>query len=368
MTIRILDGGMLTTVQDAGRPDWTHVGVPESGPADTWSFSIANLLAGNAPHAATLEMTLVGPTFAVTEPLTIAIAGADLGARIRGGRLLPPGRSHRLSSGDIVEVPGRPEVGAAVARAGASASASLTGARAYLAVAGGLDVAVVLGSRSTCPAGGFGGVEGRALTAGDEIAIGSSRGGFPRAAPVTEGRAGDATGGDRPELVWPLPDPPPPDVEPALRVLGSTLPGLDALAGPLWRVGIAADRIGIRLDPAGPDDGEGDREPDTTAGLGGEVVTHGVPWGAIQLPPDGRPIILGPDHQTTGGYTVVGVVISADLPILGQLRPGSPVRLVVTDRATAANAARARRNALLAGAVALHEAAGWDALVDAAGS
>jgi antagonist of KipI len=114
--------------------------------------------------------------------------------------------------------------------------------------------------------------------------------------------------------------------------------------------------VGIRLD--------GEPLPD---GIGGEVTTHAVPWGAIQVPSDGRPIILGADHQVTGGYRVVGVVISAELPILGQLRPGAPVRLAATDRATAIAALVARRDALVAGAAALRDAAAWDALIDAAG-
>jgi allophanate hydrolase subunit 2 len=123
-----------------------------------------------------------------------------------------------------------------------------------------------------------------------------------------------------------------------------------------WRVASAADRVGIRL--------EGDR---VAQAIGGETTTHGVPWGAIQVPPDGRPIVLGADHQTTGGYRVVGVVISADLPLLGQLRSGALVRLETTDRAAALVALEHRRAALVAGAAALHDAAGWGALIDSAG-
>jgi biotin-dependent carboxylase-like uncharacterized protein len=326
----VLDGGLLTTVQDAGRPDWTHLGVPESGAADPWSLAVANLLVGNEPAAAALEMTLVGPTLAVHTAWSIGLAGADLGARIRGGRRLAPGRSHRLAAGDVLEIPGDgpTEPGA--------------GSRAYLAIPGGVDVPAVLGSRSTCLAGGFGGLDGRPLRLGDQITA-------TAAATVL-----------RPELAWP-------DAEvgggsravaaPAtLRVVAGPADGLDALVGREWRVGSAADRIGVRLD--------GDPVADE---IGGETTTHGVPWGAIQVPPDGRPIVLGVDHQTTGGYRVVGVVISADLPLLGQLRPGAPVRLVATDRAAALVALETRRAALLAGAAALRDAAGWDALIQSAG-
>jgi antagonist of KipI len=325
----VIDGGLLTTVQDAGRPDWTHLGVPESGAADPWSLAVANLLVGNDPGAAVLEMTLVGPTLVARSPLTIALAGADLQARIRGGRRLASGRSHRLAVDDVLEMPG--DDGATPA----------TACRGYLAVSGVLDVPVVLGSRSTCLAGGFGGLDGRALVAGDQVTARA-----PSHQPI--------------ELVWPEADSSTEagDGPALLRVL-AVEPGddLDVLLRPDWRVGSAADRVGIRL--------EGDPLP---AGIGAETTTHGVPWGAIQVPPDGRPIVLGADHQVTGGYRVLGVVISADRPVLGQLRPGAGVRLVATDPAAALEALRARRAALVAGAVALRDAAGWDALIDTAGS
>lgn len=336
MTLDVLEGGLLTTVQDAGRPDWLHLGVPRSGPADATSFAIANLLAGNEPGAAALELTVTGPTLAVSAPITIALAGADLGAGIRGGRRLRTGRSHRLVAGDVVEIPGDPT----------ATSSSPT--RAYLALAGGIDVPIVLGSRSTCLAGGFGGFEGRPLRAGDRLSATPQRG----------GGAGEV----QPELVWPAraADLSGAPGEPLLRVLATSRPGLDDLVHRSWRVAAAADRVGTRLELA-------DTGGHLPVGVGGEALTHGVVQGAIQVPPDGRPILLGPDHQTTGGYAVVGVVISADLPILGQLRPGAPVRLAATDAASARTALDDRRAALLAGAAALRDGAGWDALVDAAG-
>jgi biotin-dependent carboxylase-like uncharacterized protein len=316
--------------------------VPESGAADPWSLAVANLVVGNDPGAAALEVTLTGPTLAVRDGtvVTIGLAGADLGARIRGGRRLRTGRSHHLGAGDILEfAPG-------------DRTPTAAGIRAYLSIPGGIDVPVVLGSRSTCLAGGFGGLEGRALRSGDEIAARHPRGG---------GLEPTEAGLVRPELVWPEPDPAggtgDPDRPTSLRVIAGPDPGLDVLAGRAWRVGAAADRVGVRLD--------GDALPD---GIGGETTTLGVPWGAIQVPPDGRPILLGPDHQATGGYRVVGVVISADLPVLGQLRPGAAVRLVAIDRAAALHALRDRRAALAAGAAALRDAAGWGALIDSAGS
>ena len=179
----------------------------------------------------------------------------------------------------------------------------------------------MLGSRATCLAAGFGGLEGRALRSGDLIDT-----------------AGGASRLVLPELVWPDADEPvgwtspsaadesaPHTPAPAiLRVIAGPGTGFERLTELDWRVGAATDRVGARL--------EADHVPD---GIGGEIATHGVPWGTIQVPPDGRPIILGADHQSTGGYRVGGVVISADLPVLGQLPPGATVRLAPTDRASA---------------------------------
>lgn len=333
----VLDGGLQTTIQDYGRPDWAHLGVPESGTADPWSRAVANLLVGNDPAAAVLEMTLVGPVLAVRpgRAVSIGLAGADLGARIRGGRRLPAGRSHRLAAGEILEMIGVDSV-----------DRQTPGARAYLAVPAGIEAPIVLGSRSTCLAAGFGGLDGRPLRSGDAIAATASPSRLVW-----------------PELVWPEADDPIAGAGPVnrtapatLRVIGGPGTGLERLAELDWRVGAATDRVGVRL--------EAEHVPD---GIGGEIATQGVLWGTIQVPPDGRPIILGADHQSTGGYRVVGVVISADRPVLGQLRPGDPVRLAPTDRATALTALRVQRDTLLAGAAALRDAAGWGALIDSAG-
>lgn len=337
--LETLDGGLLTTVQDGGRPRWAHVGVPESGAADPWALAVANLLVGNHPGDAVLELTVAGGAYLVRRDVTIGLAGADLGARVGalggGHRRLAPGRGHRLTAGTTLELPG-----------GASQSGAVRGgaARAYLAVPGGFDVPVVLGSRSTCLPGGFGGLDGRALRAGDLLAAAGPEGALVRA-----------------ELAWPTADPTrDADATPIVRVLaagrGASDPGLDALVAGTWRVAAAADRVGIRLD--------GDPLPEPVRG---EALTHGVAWGTVQVPPDGRPILLGPDHQTTGGYRVAGVVISADRPVLGQFRPGEPVHLAACDLDEAVAALRQQRETLRAAAAALREAARWDTLADAAG-
>lgn len=325
--LEVLDGGLLTTIQDGGRPDWAHLGVPESGAADPWSLAVANLLVGNDPTAAALELTIVGGSFTALRGVTIGLAGADLGARVRGGPRLDPGRSHRLGAGAVLDVPGDGPVAG--------------GARAYLALPGGIAVAPVLGSRSTYLPGAFGGLDGRPLRAGDAIAP---------AAPAV-----DLVRGDRawPDVGWPGSGTAP---TPLLRFLPSGPADGAALGARSWRVAPAADRVGIRLD--------GEPLPN---GLRGEALTHGVTWGTIQIPLDGRPIILGPDHQTTGGYRVAGVVIAADRRVLGQLRPGSAVRIDATDRDAAIAALGAQHDGLNAGAAALRDAAQWDALAESAG-
>ena len=328
MTFEVLDGGLATTVQDAGRLDWTHLGVPPSGAADPESLAIANLLVGNERGAAALEMTLVGPTLVARRTSIIGLAGADLGAHVVGGRRLAVGRGHRIHKGETIAFPGE---------------STDRGARAYVAVPGGIDVPEVLGSRSTCLAAAFGGHQGRLVRPGDLI---SSR---------LESRTGDATILDG-ERVWPTaPVAPPPTA--LLRVLPGPAPGIDSLIGGSWRIGREADRVGLRLEARSLGDG-----------IAGETVSHGVVWGGVQVPPDGCPIVLGPDHQTTGGYPVVAVVISADRHVLGQLRPGADVAFEIVSAAQAVSALRAEEAALAAGVAAMRDAARWDELARSAGA
>ena len=333
MILDVLDGGLQTTVQDAGRLDWTHLGVPVSGAADVASLVNANVLIGNDPNDAALEITVLGPRLVVREAGTVAIAGSDLGAKV-DGRPIAVGHALRLGVGEVIAFEGAPPDGA--------------GIRAYLAIAGGIDVPIVLGSRSTCLPGGFGGFEGRPLRAGDTI---TSHPSTLEAPPTTS--------------AWAIPAAPPsPSEDPTgggatiavLRVVAGPSPGLEALVAGTWHVSASADRVGVRLD--------GPRLPD---GIGGEDVTRGVPRGAVQVPTDGYPIILSADHQTTGGYRVAAVVVAADLPVLGQLGPGMAVRFAPVSLAEADQAMRGRRDALIAAADARRETGRWDDLVASAG-
>ena len=328
MSLEIIEAGLLTTVQDAGRPDWTHLGVPIGGACDRLSLAVANLLAGNGPGAAALEMTLVGGTFRATEPLRIGLAGADLGGHVREtSRPLQPGYAHHLAAGSTIAFPGVADVAA--------------GARAYLALAGGIDVPEVLGSRSTALAAAFGGVDGRALRNGD--VLGATR------------RL--ASGGNAsPDAIWPA-DPDDLDPAAAIRVVGGPWSGVGELVGRPWIVAAGSDRVGLRLDG----------DPIDLAGSPA-LPSFAVVPGAIQVPPDGSPIVLLADAQTTGGYPVVAVAIAADMPRLAQLRPGAEVSFEEVAIARATEILRQQAAAFERRARLLRESAGWDDAWQGAGA
>jgi antagonist of KipI len=316
----VLEGGLLTTIQDFGRPGHVHEGVPRSGAADGLSLAVANALAGNPAGAAALEITVGGLRVRALRTVTIALGGADLGAAVARGpergeppRRIDPGRSHELHAGDELTFDGR--------------AMDALGCRAYLALPGGIDVPEVLGSRSTSLVGAFGGLDGRALRAGDLL---SASDGGPELGPA------------RLPAGISLPSP-------AQRVRILAVAGDEAgrsaaelLAAQAWVVSGDSDRRGLRLGPASggsllaPDGGQ------ATADRPSEAVIPGT----IQVTPSGQPLVLMPDAGTTGGYAVAAVVIVADLPIVGQLAPWDEVRFRLVDLPTATEAARDRRRLL----------------------
>jgi biotin-dependent carboxylase-like uncharacterized protein len=277
--LQVVEPGLLTTVQGAGRPQAVALGVPLGGACDRWSLAMANALLGNATDAPALEMTLLGATFLARADCLVALAGADMAGRLDDGSALAPGASVLLRAGQVLAF-------------GSAAEGS--GTRAYLALAGGVDVPEVLGSPSTCLVGGFGGHEGRALVAGDTV-----RPREPRAGPPAR-----LVGVSRPVGRVRVVRGPHVDQLPASALAG--------LLGGLFTVG-RGDRQGVRLEG-----------PSIAAG-GSSLVSLPMRPGAVQLPPDGQPIILLVDHHTVGGYPVPAVVIGADLPRLGQLGPGDEV-------------------------------------------
>ncbi len=288
MSITVLTPGLLSSVQDSGRTGWRHLGVGRSGALDPLSYSIANLLVTNPAETAVIEITLSGPRLRFDHSARIAICGARIDAHVDG--LLIPGWRR-------VDIPAGSELRIAACRGGA---------RAYLAVCGGFAAKPVLGSLSTDLRAGFGGLAGRALQAGDQLAI---AGGFhpPCDRVVIDTRWIDPT----------------PDLDFSTPAIVHVLPGADALATPEalfatpWRVGNASNRQGLRLQ------GSALRIADPR-----ERISEPVMPGTLQLPADGQPILLLADAQTHGGYPRIGHVIRADWPRLAQLRPGDSLRLV----------------------------------------
>ncbi len=292
----VLQAGAFTTIQDLGRPGYGSVGLCRGGAMDPLAVIRANALVGNPVGTATLELTWTGPTLRSLRTVTIALDGADFGCFVDSTRV-PSGLSWLVRAGSTIRFEqSRPSPGKA---------------RAYLAVSDGFDVPEALGSRSTYLPAAFGGYAGRALQTGDVLGIGP--GDYPPA--ELAGRLSRASS--------PLPK----GGEAVLRFTrfsGVTSAGSTAcqvLTNVGWTVSEQSDRIGARLVPL---EGRGAINRASTGA--GEAVSFGVVRGAIQLPPSGNPVILGADHQTTGGYPLIGVVAEADWPLLAQLCPGSHIR------------------------------------------
>lgn len=322
--------GFLTLVQDTGRPALTAIGVPLAGPADPLAHRLANLLVGNDPGGGTLEVLVSGPVLRAECDLHVAVVGdAEVrvdGRHTRTGHVVPVAAGQHLSIGAVTQ-----------------------GARAYLAVAGGIEVPPVLGSRSTDVLTWLG---PGALRAGDRLGRGTGRAGPPgdhlRPTAVAELRraVGWETGG---------PGRPAGGFHRVLRVVAGPHPEwfgpglLDELAARHYRVGPASDRVGLRLGPAEPPP-RGRPHDEALARRPGELASQPMVTGAVQVPPDGLPVVLGPDHATLGGYPVAAVVIAADRWVLGQCRPGDTMAFQPVDGEEAA-AALARLRRMVGGAV-----------------
>lgn len=312
MTIRVLKPGIFTTVQDLGRYGYQQYGVPVAGAMDEFALRAGNLLVGNAESDAALEITLLGPKLELLEDAVLAITGADLDASV-GGKPLPLWKSVALRKGSQISF-GRPR----------------SGARAYLAVAGGIDVPKVMGSRSTYVRGKFGGFHGRPLQAGDELPVG-------RSSRPTPGRKLPA------HLVPRYGAPEYGGIRGIVRViLGPqddyfTSESLELFLSSIYRVSPVSDRMGYRLEG-----------PKLKHRQGADIISDAIPPGAVQVPGHGAPIVMLADRQTTGGYAKIATVISADLPVLAQLRPGDGVSFKSVSMAEAITALREQQAALQA--------------------
>jgi biotin-dependent carboxylase-like uncharacterized protein len=308
----VVDPGLLSLVEDGGRRGVAGLGVPRGGPADPEAMGLANRLVGNPAGAAAIELTASGPTLRFHGDAHVAVVagGADgVGVGVAG---------HPVGAGTVVPVHDGQTLEVGAVR---------TGLRAYLAVAGAFDTPLVVGSRSSDLLCGLG---PGPLLAGDRLGLGPPT--RPRGRLETEA---EWSGADRAHQIRVLPGP---HRFPADQ--------LETLRSRTWQVGASSNRIGLRLLPA---DEAGDGSAPPSPGLSGRAVrSTGMVTGAIQVPPDGRPIVLMPDHATVGGYPVIACVIAVDLPVLGRLRPGDLVDLVPVDPADAHEARRRRERALAA--------------------
>jgi antagonist of KipI len=298
--VTVLRPGLLTTVQDSGRWGYQSLGVPVAGPMDHAAHRLANAIVGNPPSAATLEATLVGPELRMEQETRIALTGADLRATVDDieAPLYMPIRCRR---GCVLRFGDR-----------------RAGTRAYVAFDGGAVPESVLGSRATHVLSGLGGMDGRALKAGDRLPLGEEtkpRAVLSRPVAITPGVP---AGGAR------------------LRVLPGPQSGyfdrsaLDALRQIRFTISPQSDRMGYRLSVA-----TGYRLPATDWGgrrIRGEMISDVTFMGGLQIPPSGDPILLMADRQTTGGYPQLAVVITADLPVAGQLGPGDWIEFEVCRR------------------------------------
>jgi len=321
MTVRVVRSGLLCTVQDLGRPGLQHLAIVPGGAIDAPSHRIANALVGNDEAAATLEFALAGPELEFARDALVALHGARFDARIDGAPL-------PLSRPVFVPAGARVRVGRATG-----------GAFGYLAVAGGIAVPPVLGSRSTALAGAFGGLRGRALAAGDELPLADDAHDLARArcARLTGRGAQRAVGTAAASSVrWSAPALTVPATDPlVVRIVDGVHAELfdpasrAALLAERWRVTPESNRMGYRL--SGPKLGL--VEPR-------EIVSQPVCFGTVQVPAGGQPIVLMADRQTTGGYPRIAEVIAADVPRLAQATPG--VTAVHFERATLDSADEAR--------------------------
>jgi antagonist of KipI len=305
--VRVIRGGMLTTVQDSGRWGYQSRGVPVAGPMDPFSHRLANALVGNDRAAATLEVTLLGPELEFEDERVIAVTGADFeialdGKAAQAGAPFMAGAESHLRFGS-----------------------RRRGARAYLAIRGGIAVPPVLGSRSTHLISAMGGLGGRALKAGDRLPLGVADATRPTATRVTD-------------PLLPLPERPA-----RLRVLlgpqadAFASEAFEALQSAPYTVGQQSDRMGFRLEG-----------PRLTHARSADIISDATALGVLQVPASGQPILLMADRQTTGGYPKIATVISADMPIAGQLGPGDTLVFSVCTPREAMAALIAQERALMA--------------------
>jgi len=285
-SIEIIKSGMLTLVQDPGRYGYQQFGVPVAGAMDQFALVVANLLVGNDRSAAVLEMMMLGPEIRFSFDGRIALAGANLSPMINGDAV-QMWQTVVVKTGDVL-----------------SFGVLKSGLRAYLAISGGINTPLVMNSRSTYTRGALGGFEGRALKPGDRVPVGV-----------------DLDCSRTIMLAIPQEHIPVYEASNTIRVvLGPQESafkdgGIETLLDSEYTISNECDRMGYRLEG-----------PSIEHEKGADIISDGIAFGAIQVPGHGKPIVMMADRQTTGGYTKIATVISVDLPLLAQAKPGDKVR------------------------------------------
>lgn len=315
MTLKILNPGLSTSIQDLGRPGYFHLGIPMGGAMDRFALRAANMLVGNPENAACLEAVFLGPHIEFQADMTVAVTGATLPIKVDDEEK-EPWTSFAVKAGQVL-----------------SFGFLASGARAYIAFSGGITTPEALGSRSTYPIGALGGVDGRAVQTFDVLPTG--------------GEAGPGSGRSVPQNLRRLPG------NPAhLRVL----PGLywhrlteesgNGFFDDEWKVAPEADRMGYRFKGGNPLQFV-DRDQPFGAGSDPSNIVDGCySYGSIQVPGGTEPIVLHRDAVSGGGYFTLGAIISADMDLIGQLQPHTPVKFERVDMEQALAARKDRRRML----------------------
>lgn len=312
MTIKVINPGLLTTIQDLGRPGYFHLGIPVSGAMDRLAVRAANLLVGNDQGAAALETVFMGPELEFERDAVVAVTGAELPPLVDGDEK-ETWTSFKIKAGQVLSFDYLRE-----------------GARAYIAVSGGITTDQYLGSRSTYAIGALGGYEGRALATGDMVPFGDGAGAnenrtVPKALRRMPGRPAELR--VLPGLYWRL------ITEEAGRNFFDDE----------WKVAPEADRMGVRFRGGRPMTFKERKQPFGAGSDPSNIVDGCYSYGSIQVPGGSEPIVLHRDAVSGGGYFTLGAVISADMDLIGQLQPHTPTRFVKVDmeQALAARAERA---------------------------
>ncbi|MGE8497512.1 MAG: biotin-dependent carboxyltransferase family protein [Pseudomonas sp.] len=314
--IKVLKPGLATSVQDLGREGYYHLGIPPSGALDQYALSAANHLVGNPAGAAGLECTLLGPELQFQQDTLVAVSGAHMAPKIDGVEM-PHDTAFMVKAGQILCFD-YPRVGA----------------RAYLAVAGGIDVPVVLGSRSTYALGALGGFQGRRLIAGDELPVGVATGRSTAGASLPMALR-QSLGGEIPLRVVP-----------GLYYERLTSSAAQSFFAEAWTVGSEADRIGYRFKGGSALSFQPREQPFGAGSDPSNIVDSCYPIGSIQVPAGLEPIVLHRDAVSGGGYAMIGTVISADLDLIGQMQPNQKARFIAVTLDEALDARRSYKKKL----------------------